>query len=379
MTSPLQSLHAVGQSIWLDYIDRTMLHNGDLAKRIAGDALTGMTSNPTIFEKALAQGTAYDGQLRDAAGDRTAWEMFELVETDDVRAACDIFRPVYDATNGHDGFVSIEVSPGAANDSAATIAEAHRLWKTVARPNVMIKVPGTAEGAIAVRALIAAGINVNITLLFAIDAHRRVIDAYLNGLEDRVKAGAPIAGVASVASFFVSRVDSEVDKRLDALVKAAACDANHADMLRGKAAIANAKLAYRLFRECFKGPRWEALAAKGAQLQRPLWASTSTKNPAYRDVLYVEQLIGPDTVNTMPPATLEAYRDHGVTAVTVDQELDSAERALSDLAAAGIPLAGVTDQLLTDGLASFQKSFDSLLAGLEAKAKLLGRSLAAAP
>jgi transaldolase len=377
MANPLQTLHASGQSIWLDYIDRTMLHNGELASRIARDALTGMTSNPTIFEKALAQGTAYDAQLKDAAGDKTAWEMFELVETDDVRSACDIFRPVYDAAKGRDGFVSIEVSPGSAHDSQATIAEAHRLWKSVARPNVMIKVPGTPEGAIAVRRLIADGINVNITLLFSIDAHRRVIEAYLAGLEDRVKAGESVERISSVASFFVSRVDSEVDKRLDGLVKAGTCDANHADLLRGKAAIANAKLAYRLFRECFSGPRWAALAAKGAQLQRPLWASTSTKNPAYRDVLYVEQLIGPDTVNTMPPATLEAFRDHGVVAQTVAADLDSAERVISDLAATGIPLAGVTDQLLTEGLASFQKSFDTLIAGLEAKAKLLGRSLAA--
>jgi transaldolase len=377
MANRLQQLHAAGQSIWLDYIDRTMLQDGELARRIPGDALTGMTSNPTIFEKALAQGTAYDAQLKDAAGDRTAWELFELIETDDVRAACDIFRPVYDAAKGRDGFVSIEVSPGSAHDAAATITEAHRLWKTVARPNVMIKVPGTVEGAVAVRRLIADGINVNITLLFSIDAHRRVIEAYFAGLEDRVKTGGAIGGVASVASFFVSRVDTEVDKRLDALVKAAACDANHADLLRGKAAIANAKLAYQLFRECFTGPRWEALAAKGAQLQRPLWASTSTKNPAYRDVLYVEQLIGPDTVNTMPPATLDAFRDHGVTARTVDADVTSAERVISDLAAAGIPISSVTDQLLTDGLASFQKSFETLIGGLEAKATLLGRSLAA--
>jgi transaldolase len=376
MANRLQQLHAAGQSIWLDYIDRTMLHDGELARRIATDSLSGMTSNPTIFEKALAQGTAYDAQLKDAVGDRTAWELFELVETDDVRAACDIFRPVYDGAKGRDGFVSIEVSPGSAHDAAATIAEAHRLWATVARPNVMIKVPGTIEGAVAVRRLIADGINVNITLLFSIDAHRRVIEAYVAGLEDRVQAGGALGGVASVASFFVSRVDTEVDKRLDALVKAGACDANHADLLRGKAAIANAKLAYQLFRERFAGPRWEALAAKGAQLQRPLWASTSTKNPAYRDVLYVEQLIGPDTVNTLPPATLDAFRDHGITARTVDADVISAERVISDLAAAGVPISSVTDQLLTDGLASFQKSFDTLIGGLEAKAKLLGRSLA---
>jgi transaldolase len=377
MTNRLNELHAAGQSIWLDYIDRTILHNGELARRIRGDSLTGMTSNPTIFEKALAQGTAYDAQLKDAAGDRTAWELFELVETDDVRTACDLFRPVYDAAKGHDGFVSIEVSPGASHDSTATIAEAHRLWQTVARPNVMIKVPGTPEGAVAVRRLIADGINVNITLLFAINAHRHVIEAYLAGLEERVAAGRPIGGVASVASFFVSRVDTEVDKRLDALVKASKCDANHADLLRGRAAIANAKLAYRLFRECFSGPRWNALAAKGAQLQRPLWASTSTKNPAYRDVLYVEQLIGPDTVNTVPPATLEAFRDHGVTARTVDADVDGAERVISDLAAAGVVLPDVTAQLLVEGLASFQKSFDTLIAGLEGKARQLGRPLAA--
>jgi transaldolase len=375
MTNPLQQLHAAGQSIWLDYIDRTMLHNGELAKRIADDSLTGMTSNPTIFEKALAQGTAYDAQIQEAAGNRTAWEMFELVESDDVRDACDIFRPVYDAAKGRDGFVSIEVSPGSAHDSAATIAEARRLWKTVDRPNVMIKVTGTKDGAVAVRALIADGINVNITLLFSIDAHRRVIDAYLDGLEARVKSGGSVERISSVASFFVSRVDTEIDKRLDECVKSGKCDANHADGLRGKAAIANAKLAYRLFRERFNGPRWAALAAKGAQLQRPLWASTSTKNPAYRDVLYVEQLIGPDTVNTMPPATLDAFRDHGITVQTVDTDLDSAERVISDLAAAGIALSDVTDQLLADGLTSFQKSFDTLIAGLEAKAKQLGRSL----
>jgi transaldolase len=374
--NPLHRLHAMGQSIWLDYIDRTMLRNGELARRIPGDALTGMTSNPTIFEKALAQGTAYDAQLRDAAGGRTAWELFELVETEDVRAACDAFHPVYEVAEGRDGFVSIEVSPGAAHDAEATIAEAHRLWATVGRPNVMIKVPGTPEGAVAVRRLIAAGINVNVTLLFSIEAHRRVIDAYVAGLEARAASGAAVDRVASVASFFVSRVDTEVDRRLDALVTAGRCDANHADQLRGQAAIANAKLAYRLFRQRFAGPRWDALAARGAQLQRPLWASTSTKNPAYRDVLYVEQLIGPDTVNTMPPATLEAFRDHGVTARTVDAGLDSAERVISDLAAAGIPLAGVTDQLLTEGLASFQKSFDTLIGGLEAKAKLLGRPVA---
>ena len=370
----LRRLHDAGQSIWLDFIDRTILRNGDLARRIEADALTGMTSNPTIFEKALAEGSAYDDQLKSAPPGRTAMEMFELVETSDVRDACDLFAPVYEATSGADGFVSIEVSPGAANDARATVAEAQRLWAMVDRPNVMIKVPGTEEGAVAVRTLIGAGINVNITLLFALDAHHRVIEAYLAGLEDRLKAGKPVSGIASVASFFVSRVDSEVDARLNALAeKLTGVEKDRVLALRGKAAVANAQLAYKLFRESFSGPRWSSLQAAGAAVQRPLWASTSTKNPAYRDVMYVEQLIGPDTVNTMPPATIDAFRDHGHVARTVDADHAAAERALAALAAAGIDLADVTGKLLRDGLASFQKSFDSLTAGLARKSAALGR------
>jgi transaldolase len=369
-TNSLLALHAAGQSIWLDFIDRTMLQNGELARRIETEALTGMTSNPTIFEKALAQGTAYDAQLRDAAGDRTAWQLFELIETDDVRSACDIFRRAYDASGGGDGFVSIEVSPGAANDAQATIEEAHRLWATVNRPNVMIKVPGTAAGEEALRRLIADGVNVNVTLLFAVEEHARIIEAYLGGLEDRVRAGADISHLASVASFFVSRVDTEVDKRL------ATIGTPEARALLGGAAVANAKLAYALFRERFAGPRWAALAARGARLQRPLWASTGTKNPAYSDVKYVDALIGPDTVNTLPPATLEAFRDHGTVAGTVDANLAGARAMLAALAKAGVDLRAVTDQLLVEGLASFQKSFDTLIAGLERKAAALGRTLA---
>jgi transaldolase len=376
----LEQLHAAGQSIWLDYIDRTMLHDGDLARRIREDAVTGMTSNPTIFEKALAEGTAYDAQLGAAAGKLSPAEAFELVETDDVRAACDLFTSVYQSTKGGDGYVSIEVSPGVADEVAPTVDEAHRLWKTVARPNVMVKVPGTDAGAKAVRQLIAAGINVNITLLFDIDAHRRVILAYLDGLEDRAKAGQPLSGLASVASFFVSRVDNEVDKRLDLLAATAAADKRDAILaLRGKTAIANARLAYQLFRETFSGPRWDALAAKGARVQRPLWASTSTKNPAYRDVMYVEQLIGPDTVNTLPPATLEAFRDHGETARTVDSDLDGARRQFLELASEGLNMKDVTAKLLVDGLASFQKSWDSLLGGLEKKRRRVTREIAAMP
>lgn len=374
---PLQALNAAGQSIWLDFIDRGLLESDELEGRIRDDALTGMTSNPTIFEKALASGTAYDAQLRSSAEGRSAWELFELVETDDVRAACDAFAGVYRSSDRHDGFVSIEVSPGAAHDAEATIAEAHRLWATVHRPNVMIKVPGTPEGCIALRRLIADGLNVNVTLLFAVEAHGRVIEAYLRGLEDRAAAGGDLRHVASVASFFVSRVDGAIDATLDAMVAAGTLPRDRATALQGRAAIANAKLAYRLFRSRFSGARWEALAAKGAQLQRPLWASTSTKNPAYRDVLYVEQLIGPDTVNTMPPATLEAFRDHGVTARTVDADLEDAERLLADLAAVGIRLDTVTDRLLVDGLASFQKSFDTLVAGLERKTAALGQGVGA--
>ena len=372
MPNRLQQLHDAGVSIWLDFIDRKILRNGDLTRRIKDDALTGMTSNPTIFEKALADGDLYDDQIRGAKDDATALDLFELVEANDVRDACDQFKGIYESTTGNDGYVSIEVSPGAANNSRETVAEAERLWAMVDRPNVMIKVPGTEEGAVAVRTLIGAGLNVNITLLFAIEAHRRVIHAYLAGLEDRVKAGKPVNQIASVASFFVSRVDTEIDKRLDALAaKASGEEQKKILALKGKAAIANAQLAYKLFREEFSSPRWAPLAAAGARLQRPLWASTSSKNPAYRDVMYVEQLIGPDSVNTMPPATIDAFRDHGETARTVDADFAAAERVMSDLAAVGIDMTDVTNKLLSEGLASFQKSFESLTAGLEKKREAL--------
>lgn len=370
MSPRLRGLLAAGQSVWLDYIDRRMLHDGSLERLIAGDGLRGMTSNPTIFEKALAEGTAYDEQIVSAPAGATPWELFELVETDDVRRACDIFGTVYAESLGSDGYVSIEVSPGVANDSAGTVAEARRLWATVDRPNVMVKVPGTMEGTKAVRQLIADGINVNITLLFAIAAHDRVIESYLAGLEDRVAAGLPIDRMASVASFFVSRVDSEIDKRLDAI---AVADPD-AGRLKGQAAVANAKLAYRLFVERFSGVRWERLRALGARVQRPLWASTSTKNPAYRDVMYVESLIGPDTVNTMPPATVDAFRDHGIVERTVDQGWEAADALFVTLAAKDIVLDQVTDKLLAEGLASFQKSFGGLLVELERRLASLSAS-----
>jgi transaldolase len=365
----LEELHDVGQSIWLDSIDRRMLHDGELDRRIREDALTGMTSNPTIFQKALSSSNSYDDQITDAEEQGlTSWQLFELLETTDVRDACDRFAGVYSSSRGADGYVSIEISPGVSHDAEAAVEEARRLWKTVDRPNVMVKVPGTVEGAVAVRRLIAEGVNVNITLLFALQAHERVIDAYMAGLEDRIKTGQPIDGLASVASFFVSRVDTEVDKRLDTLIaKAAPAEKERLKMLKGRAAIANAKLAYRLFRQRFAGPRWEALAAQGARAQRPLWASTSTKNPEYRDVMYVEELIGPNTVDTMPPATIEAFRDHGVLDKTVDKKVAAAEGLLKEIEAVGISIREVTEKLLVDGIASFQKSFDELIAGLEAK------------
>ena len=369
MSERMHELHQAGQSVWLDYIDRTMLSNGELEAFITEDALMGMTSNPTIFEKALAEGTAYDEQVSSVGASTPVSEAFETIAATDVRNACDVFRGVYDKTKAVDGYVSLEVSPKLARDTAGTIAEAKRLWKLVDRPNLMIKVPGTAEGAPAVEELIAAGINVNVTLLFAIEAHAKVIESYLAGLEQRVAKGEPVDRIASVASFFVSRVDSAVDKQLDEKAANASHDKARAAIqeLCGKAAIANAKLAYELFEHSFSGARWEALSKRGAMVQRPLWASTSTKNPAYRDVMYVEQLIGPNTVNTLPPATLEAFRDHGEVRVTVNENVEGARKILSEIESRGISMEKVTEKLLDDGIASFAKSYETLLAGLDKK------------
>ncbi len=367
MSTRLHALHAAGQSLWLDYIDRVMLFNGDLTRRISEDALTGMTSNPTIFEKALAEGAAYDAQLATIDATSSDREAFELVATTDVRDACDAFRGVYDTTDSVDGYVSLEVSPDLARDAAGTVAEARRLWQIVDRPNLMIKVPGTVEGAEAIRQLIADGINVNVTLLFSIDAHARVIEAFIAGLEDRAAAGKPVSRIASVASFFISRVDSAIDKQLDTLAAADSANAGTLQALKGRAAIANAKLAYRLFTASFSSARWAALAAQGAQVQRPLWASTSTKNAAYRDVIYVEELIGTNTVNTLPPATLEAFRDHGEVRLSVTENVADADRVLSALESNGVSLQSVTDTLLAEGRASFEHSFVTLLSGLNRK------------
>jgi len=363
MSNRLQQLHAAGVSIWLDYIDRTMLFNGDLERRIRDDALTGMTSNPTIFEKAIAGSQLYDDDIRRLSEQgRSAGEIFETLAVADVQAACDEFRGVYQQTGGRDGFVSIEVSPRAANNAEATIEEAHRLWKTVDRPNVMIKVPGTEPGAVAVRRLTADGVNVNITLLFSIDAYRSVIEGYFAGLEDRLTAGKPIHGIASVASFFVSRVDGKVDPLLDGL--------GDPKGLRGRIAIANACTAYR-FEWALGQPRWRRLAEAGARPQRPLWASTSTKDPRYPDAYYVEALVAPRTVNTLPPETFAAYRDHGHPAPRIQDGIAVAPERLKALAAAGIDLAAVTRELEDDGVAKFAASYTAVLATIEHKAGAL--------
>lgn len=368
MPDRLLRLREAGQSIWLDYIDRPLITSGRLARYIDEGWLTGQTTNPTIFEKALAEGSEYDDQLTSLPKGLTPAEAFELVEAEDVRAACDLFAGVYESTDGGDGYVSIEVSPQRAHDVEATVSEARRLWELVGRPNVMVKVPGTAEGARAAQQLLSEGINVNITLLFALTAYERIIQAFMGGLEARVRAGKPVERIASVASFFVSRVDTEVDRRLDALAAVASgAERDRILGMRGKAAIANAKLAYRLFCAELAGARWRALAERGARCQRPLWASTSTKNPEFRDVLYVERLIGRHTVNTMPPQTIDAFRDHGELDHLVTDGLNDAQLTLAELEALGISMADVTDKLLVDGLASFQKSFDQLTAGLEKK------------
>ncbi len=371
--NPLVALVAEGQSIWLDYITRPLVRDGELRRLIEQDGLRGMTSNPTIFQKAIAAGDAYDEQITELVGKgKDAGEVFEALAVRDIQDACDLFRPVYDRTEGLDGVVSIEVSPTLAHDTEGTVVEARRLWAAVDRPNVLIKVPGTAEGAVAVQQLLRDGINVNVTLLFSLRNHERVMQAYLEALEARAAAGQPVARLASVASFFVSRVDTLVDKQLQEGIAAAeaAGDGARAERLRGllgKAAIANAKLAYARFRELFDGERFARLRQHGASVQRPLWASTSVKNPAYRDVLYVEELIGRDTVNTLPLETMKAFEDHGTVRRTVDKGLDEARAALAALAEVGIDFDTATQQLEDEGVSLFSKSYDELIAGVEKK------------
>jgi transaldolase/transaldolase/glucose-6-phosphate isomerase len=365
--NPLVRLGELGQSPWYDYITRDLVTTGELARLIAEDGLRGMTSNPTIFDKAIAGSRLYDEDIRaEADAGRSPQQIFEHLAVADVRAACDAFAGLYRATGGADGLVSLEVSPALANDTAATIQEAERLWRTVDRPNAMIKIPGTPEGLPAITHGIAAGININVTLLFSVERYGEVIEAFLAGLEQRLEAGRPLAGIASVASFFVSRVDGKVDPLLDRL--------GDPDRLRGRIAIANACAAYRLFEWSLGTPRWDRLAKAGARPQRPLWASTSTKDPRYADVHYVEALVAPRTVNTLPPETFAAYRDHGRPAVRIGERMLEAPALLQALAARNIDLAVITRELETDGVAKFAASYASLLAGIETKAgALVGR------
>ena len=357
---------ALGQSTWVDYIRRDMLANGEL-ERLVRAGVTGLTSNPTIFEKAISGSGDYDEPLAALSREgKSPTQIFEALAVEDIRAAAQALRSVYDASGGRDGFVSIEVAPTLAYDTEGTVHDARRLWETVDAPNVMIKVPGTPEGLPAITQLISEGVNVNVTLIFALDAYRRVMDAYIAGLQARARSGGPLGRVASVASFFVSRVDTAVDGALAA--------SGAASSLQGTAAIANARAAYALFRERFAQDDFAALRAQGAQAQRPLWASTSTKNPAYPDTLYVDNLIGPDSVNTMPPDTLQATLDHGVSASALDGTEEAARAALAGLAEAGVDMQAVTDNLLSDGVDAFESSYRQLLESIEAKCGLLAQA-----
>jgi transaldolase/glucose-6-phosphate isomerase len=364
--NPLKELLTYGQSMWLDYIRRDLFSSGKLKHLIDDDGLRGMTSNPSIFEKAIADSSLYDDQLKSLASrsDLDTTGRYEQIAIADIQSAADALRPVYDASNARDGYVSLEVSPYLAHKTKESIDEARRLWKAVNRENVMIKIPGTAEGLPAIQQLIGEGININITLLFSQKVYEQVAEAYVAGVEQLAKTGGNVKKMASVASFFISRIDSLVDSLLEAKIKADPGQQALYKSLLGKIAIANGKLAYQSYQRIFSGPRWQALAAKGAQTQRVLWASTSTKNPAYRDVLYVEELIGPDTVNTMPPATIDAFRDHGVCKTTLTQDVAGAAKTMDDLARAGISIKEVTDKLTDDAVKLFAEAFDKLLAAV---------------
>ncbi len=360
MTNPLLKLGQLGQSLWYDYITRDLMASGELSQLIMKDGLRGMTSNPTIFEKAIAGSRLYDDDIRRLSEQgRTAGQIFEALSVADVQGACDAFLPLYGHSNRADGFVSLEVSPTLANDSDGTIQEARRLWEAVARPNAMIKIPGTRAGLPAITRCIAEGINVNVTLLFSIERYAEVVEAFLAGMEARLEDDLPIQDVASVASFFVSRVDGKVDPLLDKLPRAAA--------LRSTIAIANAAVAYSIFERTLETRRWQRLAHAGARPQRPLWASTSTKDPRLPDVYYVEALVAPQTVNTLPPETFAAYRDHGEPAVRIYESVATAPARLDALRAAGIDLTAITRELEEEGVAKFAASHAAVLAGIDAK------------
>src|SRR5918995_2828067 len=358
--TPLTQLSAHGQSVWIDFLSRSFVRDGDLAGLVE-QGVVGVTSNPTIFQGAIAQGHAYDEQLREVLKSETEpKQVFLALAVQDIRAACDILRPTWDQAgeNARDGWVSLEVDPNLAHDTKGTIDEAKRLHKLIDKPNLFIKIPATKEGLPAIEETIAAGIPVNVTLIFSLERHRKVAEAYVRGLQRLADSGGDLSKVASVASFFVSRVDTEADKRLDEAGK---------PELKGKLAIANAKLAYQTYKEIFSGEAWEALEAKGASKQRCLWASTSTKNPDYRDVIYVEELVGPDTVNTMPRATVEAVLDHGEIRASLEEDVDGAHKVLEDLKAAGIDYDDVVETLEKEGVQKFADSFKELFSDIESK------------
>lgn len=362
--NPLRQVHQLGQSIWLDDIRRSWLRDGHLARLISEDALAGVTSNPAIFAKAIGEGAEYNDAIGTLArAGNSINDIYETLALEDVQAAADLFRQTYDATGGGDGFVSLEVSPHLADDTRNTIAEGLRLWQAFNRPNAMIKVPGTEAGLPAITELIAAGVNINVTLLFSVDRYRAVVDAYLTGLEQRVQAGQPIDKVASVASFFLSRIDTLIDAKLDTM------NTYESKARRGRAAIASARLAYQYYKQWTNSDRWRALAEKGAKPQRLLWASTSSKDPAYKDTMYVEALIAPNTVNTLPPATVDAFRDHGDAAVRIEDDVAEAKETVQILRNMGIELKAVSEQLEREGVKKFKEPFDALFVTLGKRAE----------
>ena len=365
MNATLRLLEA-GQSVWYDNIQRSLLKNGELAGMIQRGEIRGVTSNPTIFMNAVTKSTDYDDSLLPLANaGQSAEQIFFTLAIEDIQAAADLFQPLYLQSNAGDGYVSLEVSPYLANDTAATLAQAKQLWQRVNRPNLMIKIPATKAGLPAITAAIAAGINVNVTLIFSLERYAEVMDAYLSGLEQRLAQGLPIDRIASVASFFVSRVDTNVDARLQTIIQGGGPQAAVAESLLGKAAIANARLAYADFKAVISSARWQKLNAAGAHPQRPLWASTSTKNPAYRDVIYVEELIGPQTVNTVPPQTLLAFLDHGQVRLSLEEDLDASRQSLASLETLGISMQQVTAQLEDEGVKSFSEAFTVLLRAVD--------------
>ncbi len=369
VNNPLKELLQYGQSVWYDNIHRGLLRSGEL-QRLVDEGVRGVTSNPTIFKNAISQGEEYRADIAalSQAG-KSPLEIYEALVIADIAAAADVLRPIYEQSNGLDGYVSIEVNPLLAHDTQATIVEARRLFATLRRPNIMIKVPATMEGIPAIRALIGEGVNVNVTLLFAVEMYRRAAEAYIGGLEDAAAAGRPLQHIASVASFFVSRVDTLADRLLQTRIEATQDEAERARLraLQGKLAIANAKIAYHDYKEIFGSPRFRRLAEQGARPQRLLWASTSTKNPAYRDVIYVEELIGAPTVNTMPPQTIEAFKDHGRLRNSLEEDLAGAEATIRQFEEAGLSIQAITDQLLDEGVAAFSQSFNELLAAIQAQ------------